>query len=79
MNIVKTNIKHTLLSQSLNSTLQILLTVDYWYKNKEQKINQRQRKHFKEKHGNLERRIRFNIQDMSHQIFYLTFSVQDQF
>ena len=78
MNIVKTSIKHTLLSQSLNSTLQILLTVDYWYKNKEQKINQRQRNHFKE-FGNLERRIRFNIQDMSHQIFYLTFSVQDQF
>ena len=79
MNIVKTDVRSRLSSKSLNSTLRIRMTnlplaefdsryvnecVDYWYDDKERRINQGQRKSYKERESNTAKRIKFNIQDM---------------
>ena len=67
MNIVKIDIRSKLSSKSLNSMLRIRMTnlslndfnspyiddwVNDWNSNKQRRINQKQRKHYKEQHGN---------------------------
>ena len=67
MNIVKIDIRSKLSSKSFNSMLRIRMTnlslndfnspyiddwVNDWNSNKQRRINQKQRKHYKEQHGN---------------------------